>query len=81
MYQSIYREKGLSTAGAILLGKVVGGTPSPTPKHPDIRWVTAEELFKMAERGEFWNKYQPLVVSDYLRRGSYPLELVSVTYY
>jgi len=81
IYQALYPAKDLNVAGPVFLGKVVGGEAKPSPQHPDIKWVTAEELMAMAERGEFWTKYPPLLVKDYLRRGAYPLELVSANRY
>jgi ADP-ribose pyrophosphatase YjhB (NUDIX family) len=77
IYQALYQAKDLNVAGPVFLGKVVDGEATTSSKHPEIKWVTAEELIVMANRGEFWTKYPPLLVKDYQRRGAYPLELVS----
>lgn len=77
LYQSVFRDKQLSVAGPIFLGKVIGGELRTSPDHPAVRWVTAEELLGMAVFGQFWTKYPPILVKDYQRRGAFPLELVS----
>lgn len=77
IYQSVFVDRGLNIGGPAFLGKVVGGELQVSDAHPDVKWVTADELFAMAERGEFWTTYPPILLQDYLRRGAYPLELVS----
>lgn len=81
MYQSVFADKELSVAGPVFLGKVVGGESQASAEHPEVKWVTADELIAMAARGEFWTKYPPVLVKDYLRRGAFPLELVSSVEY
>jgi 8-oxo-dGTP diphosphatase len=77
IYQSIYPARGLNVAGPVYLGSVVGGEARPSEKHPEVRWVTAEELTDLADRGMFWTQYAPLALRDYLRRGCYPMDAVS----
>ncbi len=76
IYQSVYADK-LNASGPVLLAKVTGGEALTSTEHPEVRWVTAEELLELAQNGKLWTKYSPLLMRDYLRRGAYPLELVS----
>jgi 8-oxo-dGTP pyrophosphatase MutT (NUDIX family) len=77
VYQSIYPSKQLNVGGPVFLARVVGGEATPSGPHPEVKWVTADELLALAEEGEFWTTYPPDLIRDYLRRGSYPAELVS----
>jgi 8-oxo-dGTP diphosphatase len=81
IYQSVFSDKSLNVAGPVFLGKVIGGELQVSLEHPEVKWVTANELIAMAERGKFWTKYPPLLVKDYQRRGVYPLELISSNKY
>ena len=77
VYQTVYRDLKLNVSGPVFLGKVVGGKLTKSAPHPDVKWVTADELLAMCERGEFWTKYPPILLKDYQRRGAYPLDTVS----
>lgn len=77
IYQSIYPAKQLNVSGPIFLARVIGGEARVSKEHPESRWVTADELLELATAGKFWTTYPPDLMRDYLRRGSYPLELVS----
>lgn len=77
IYQSIYPAKQLNVSGPVFLAKVIGGAARPSEAHPESRWVSADELLELAASGKFWTTYPPDLVRDYLRRGSYPVELVS----
>jgi 8-oxo-dGTP pyrophosphatase MutT (NUDIX family) len=76
LYQTILPEKQLNVAGPVFLGKVTGGQASVSAEHPEVRWVTAEELLGLAKAGKFWTSYPPDMIRDYLRRGAYPLDAV-----
>jgi len=77
IYQSVFTDKDLNVAGPVFLGKVTGGELQASVEHPEVKWVMADELLAMAERGEFWTKYPPILIKDYLCRGAFPLDLVS----
>lgn len=77
LYQSIYADKGLNVAGPVFVATVIGGEAQTSAAHPEVRWVSGPELVALAESGRFWTKYPPLVIADYERRGSLPLDVVS----
>jgi ADP-ribose pyrophosphatase YjhB (NUDIX family) len=77
VYQSIYPEKQLNIAGPVFLAEVVGGEARVSKEHPEVRWVTRDELLELADSGKFWTTYVPRLIHDYLRRGAYPLDAVS----
>lgn len=77
VYQSIYNEKQLNVGGPVFVGKLVGGEATTSAAHPEVRWVTADELRQLVQDGKVWTKYPIVALEDYLRRGAYPLELVS----
>ena len=81
IYQSIYPDEKLNVCGPVFLGKVVGGEARPSAKHPEVKWMTAEEIAALKEAGKIWTKYPPIAVQDYLRRGSYPLDAMSSVVY
>lgn len=77
VYQSIYPDANLNVSGPVFLAKVVGGDARPTSKHPEVKWLTPEEMLELHAAGKFWTKYPAIAVQDYLRRGRYPLEVMS----
>jgi 8-oxo-dGTP pyrophosphatase MutT (NUDIX family) len=77
VYQSVYLEKQLNVGGPVFLAKVIGGDARITEEHPEVRWVTRDELLELADSGRFWTTYVPRLIHDYLRRGAYPLDAVS----
>jgi len=77
VYQSIYTSKQLNISGAVFFAKVTAGEAVMSAAHPDVRWVTADELRQMTVAGQFWTKYPVLVLEDYLRRSALALEYVS----
>jgi ADP-ribose pyrophosphatase YjhB (NUDIX family) len=77
VYQSVYPEKRLNVAGPVFLARVVGGDARISEEHPEVRWVTGDELLELADGGKFWTTYVPRLIHDYLRRGAYPLDAVS----
>jgi 8-oxo-dGTP pyrophosphatase MutT (NUDIX family) len=77
IYQSIYPEKQLNVGGPVYLAKVTGGEAQASVEHPEVVWMTADEILEVADAGKFWTSYPPDLIRDYLRRGSYPMELVS----
>lgn len=81
VYQSIYPTRQLNVCGPIFLGKVTGGSLQTSADHPDVKWVSGDELQTMADNGQFWTTYPPLLVKDYRRRGKFPLELMSTNIY
>jgi 8-oxo-dGTP pyrophosphatase MutT (NUDIX family) len=76
LYQTVLPDKRLNVAGPVFLAKVTGGAATASAEHPEVRWVTADELLMLAEQGKFWTSYPPDMIRDYLRRGAYPLDAV-----
>lgn len=75
IYQGIY--PGMNIAGPVFSGKVIGGKATPSFKHPEIRWVTKDELYQLAKGGKLFTKYPPFAVNHYLTRGTFPLDIVA----
>jgi ADP-ribose pyrophosphatase YjhB (NUDIX family) len=79
VYQSIYTEKQLNVSGPVFLANVIGGKARTTAEHPEVRWVTIQELLHLYDAGRFWTTYPKQLMQDYMRRGAYPLDAVSST--
>lgn len=77
IYQTIYPDDEMNVCGPVFTGKVVGGNATPSVKHPDILWVTSDELIRMYENGKIWTDYPPLAIKDLRSRGSLPKEIAS----
>ena len=76
IYQAVYMDKQLNVGGPVLLGKVTGGETIATVEHPEVRWVTADELFDLAANGKIWTTYPPKAVKRYLADGAYPISVI-----
>lgn len=75
IYQAIY--PNLNVSGPVLGAKVVGGKATPTPQHPSLRWVTADELAQLAKANKLFTKYPPFAAEHYVTRGIFPLDSVA----
>jgi 8-oxo-dGTP diphosphatase len=76
VYQSIYSH--INVSGPVFSAKVVGGKPLTSKAHPDVKWVTMEELHAMAKAGQLFTKYPPAAADHYTSRGRLPLDIVTI---
>ncbi|HSE29790.1 MAG TPA: NUDIX domain-containing protein [Candidatus Saccharimonadales bacterium] len=75
IYQSILPE--LNVSGPVFTAKIIGGEATSSAEHPDVKWVSADELYRMAKEGELFTKYPPFAVNHYLTRGAFGLEIIA----
>jgi 8-oxo-dGTP pyrophosphatase MutT (NUDIX family) len=75
VYQSVYSH--LNVSGPLFSAKVIGGEATPTAEHPEVRWVTKDELHELARTGKFFTTYPPFAVDHYASRGAFPLDVVT----
>jgi 8-oxo-dGTP pyrophosphatase MutT (NUDIX family) len=76
MYQSVFGDRGLNVGGMCYLGRVVDGDAIASAEHPEVRWVTTDELLELVRAGKFWSHYVGQLIDDYKRRGAYPLDAI-----
>jgi 8-oxo-dGTP diphosphatase len=74
IYQGIYEH--LNVSGPVFCARVVGGAMAASKNHPDVRWVTRQELEKMAATGQLFTTHPPIAVDHYESRGPLSLDMV-----
>ena len=77
IYQSIFVAKQLNVSVPVFHGQVVSGASRITEEHPEVRWVAADEFLELCEQKKFWTNHPEQLMRDYLRRGSYPIDVVA----
>jgi len=76
VYQSIYPH--INVSGPVFSAKVIGGEAMASAQHPEVLWVTGEEIHELAAQSKLFTKYPPIAVQHYKIRGILPLDTVSV---
>lgn len=74
VFQTIYPH--INSSGPVFAAKVVGGAAAPSKEHPEVRWVSLEELRALDKDGRMFTRF-PLRSAERLLSGKLlPLDAV-----
>lgn len=74
VYQTVLPH--INVSGPVLAAKVVGGEATASKEHPDVRWVSLDELRALYEDGKLFTTYPPHAAELLLSGKTLPLDAV-----
>ncbi len=74
VYQTILPH--INVSGPVFSAKVLGGDAVVSKAHPEVRWVTIEELRNLSKKGQFFTSYPPHAAEMMIQGRLLPLEAV-----
>ena len=74
VYQTIAETFNIS--GPVFSAKVVGGEATTSDDHPEVTWVTPDELYEIARQKRMFTTYPPHAVQTMLQGKALPLDSV-----
>lgn len=78
IYQRPRSRVDTNTTVFVFHSQVTGGTPTPSYKHPQILYLTLDQVLELESRNGLTAKYIPHALRDYLAGQSYALETIRV---
>lgn len=74
IYQTVLPHINIS--GPVFAGRVVGGEALATDEHPEVVWLTLDEIHQLRARGKLFTSYPPHAAEQFIAGKILPLEAV-----